>query len=90
MATNKALLGLLAGAAVGAAIGILFAPEKGSETRKKFLRKGEGYSRDFKNRFREWTDKGAEKLDEAREGVREVADKGKSKTDELKRDLKTT
>lgn len=32
---EKAILALLAGSAIGLAIGILFAPNKGSETRKK-------------------------------------------------------
>jgi gas vesicle protein len=41
MGTGKALLGVMAGIAAGAIIGILFAPDKGTYTRKKIVRKGE-------------------------------------------------
>jgi len=39
MSSGKALLGVLAGIAAGAVLGILFAPEKGSNTRKNISRK---------------------------------------------------
>lgn len=51
MKSGKVLLGILAGAAAGAMAGILFAPEKGSKTRKKIMRKGEGYVDDLKEKF---------------------------------------
>jgi len=39
MNTGKVLLGLIAGFAAGASLGIILAPAKGSETRKIFNRK---------------------------------------------------
>ena len=37
---SKILLGFIAGAAIGGALGILLAPDKGSETRRKIVEKG--------------------------------------------------
>lgn len=41
MDTRKALLGMVAGFAAGAILGLLMAPEKGSRTRRMIVRKGE-------------------------------------------------
>ncbi len=41
MNSGKAFLGVLVGITAGAALGILFAPEKGSNTRKKIVKKDE-------------------------------------------------
>lgn len=40
MKASRALLSIVAGAAVGAAIGILYAPDKGSNTRRKITSRG--------------------------------------------------
>jgi gas vesicle protein len=47
MKTSRALLGVLAGLAAGAAIGILFAPAKGERTRRNISRKGEEFMDDL-------------------------------------------
>ena len=40
MKTSNAVLGVVTGAAVGALIGVMFAPDKGSNTREKIYKKG--------------------------------------------------
>lgn len=63
MSSGKVLLGVLAGVAAGALLGILFAPEKGVVTRKKIVSKGEEYVDDLKEKFGEFVDKVAGKHD---------------------------
>ncbi len=48
---SKLLSVLLVGAAAGAALGMLFAPDKGCKTRKKIFRKGEQSAEDLQDRF---------------------------------------
>lgn len=53
MSKEKIIFGALAGIAVGALLGVLFAPDKGSVTRKKIFRKSDDYLDELKNRFEE-------------------------------------
>lgn len=50
---SKIILALLGGAAIGAALGILFAPEKGTDTRHKIADKAKEYGEKAKHKFSE-------------------------------------
>lgn len=63
----KVVGALLVGAAVGATLGVLFAPNKGSETRKKLLAKGEDLTDSIKDKFNEFTDRGRNDFGESKE-----------------------
>jgi len=56
MDKGKMLAGIAFGAAVGSAIGALYAPDKGSKTRKKLSEKGAAYAAELKERFNELVD----------------------------------
>lgn len=49
--TGKIIGAVLIGAVVGGALGILFAPAKGSKTRKKLLAKGEELKGAIKDKY---------------------------------------
>jgi len=51
MNASKVLMGVLGGVALGAVAGILFAPAKGTKTRKKIMKKGNNLKKDMKNKF---------------------------------------
>ena len=55
--TTKILAAFAAGALAGAALGILFAPDKGSETRKKIGEEGKKIADSMKNKFLAGKDK---------------------------------
>jgi gas vesicle protein len=56
MNSSKLLLGFLAGAAIGGALGILLAPDKGTETRRKLMEKGNDLSDTVKDKFGDMVD----------------------------------
>ena len=83
-ADSKVLLGLLAGAAIGAIAGILFAPDKGSETRKKIAKNTNEMGETLKSSFNDFVDSVKDKYRHAKHEVEEVAEKGASKFNKAK------
>jgi gas vesicle protein len=76
MSTTKILLGFLAGAVAGTAIGILFAPDKGSETRRKIVDESQDLADNLKGKFNNLVDGVKEKFSSVRSEAEDVAEKG--------------
>ena len=63
MESGRTALGILVGIGAGAILGVLFAPEKGSTTRRRILDKGQDYADELKNKFDSLYDDVADKYD---------------------------
>jgi len=78
MSARKVIYGTLTGLAVGAIAGMLFAPFKGSMTRKKVKDKGDDYLEELKSRFDEFLDSMSDNYESAKKNAVDPAEKGKS------------
>jgi gas vesicle protein len=85
MSSGKVLLGVLAGLAAGALLGVLFAPDKGTVTRKKIIKKSEDYAEGLKAKLDEFIDD----INKKGEEVKNEAEKVKSKAETIKKDVKS-
>lgn len=71
MSTGKVLLGVTAGVAAGALLGVLFAPAKGSETRKNISKKGEDLVDELKEKFNNLLEMMSGKFERAKDDMTE-------------------
>ena len=83
MSARKMLLGAMIAMAVGAVLGVLFAPDKGSTTRKKLTKQGSRYLGDLKNTANEYVDTLEETFESAKETAVGMTDKVKDAVDSL-------
>jgi len=63
METKKVIIGILGGIALGTIAGILFAPDKGSNTRKKIIKKSTKAQKDLKGKLDNISNNLSEKYD---------------------------
>lgn len=75
---NKIMTALAAGVAIGGVLGILFAPDKGENTRKKIA----DNSKKFTDTIRDKVNEGKDKLSGIRNNVRERVDSIRDTMDE--------
>lgn len=83
MSTGKVLLGLLAGVAIGATLGILFAPDKGTKTRSLIAKKSDDYAEELEQQLSKILESISSKIETVKEDMIQKTANGKTKADEL-------
>ena len=84
MASTKSFLSLLAGLAAGAAIGLLYAPDKGWKTRARVKKAAANGFEDLKENIGDLGAKVEEKTGEAKETIKNLRDTLREKGAEIK------
>jgi gas vesicle protein len=88
MKAQTVIIGALAGLAAGALIGVLFAPDKGSEVRGKISKKSGEYLDSVKKGFNSIIDGFTERFSEAKDEVADVTRKNSQR--DLKKEMQTS
>lgn len=70
MKTSHVFLGIMGAATAGAILGVLFAPEKGSETRKKIAKKGKDYRNEFNDKLSKIANTASSSVENLRDEIR--------------------
>lgn len=78
---KKVLTGLIAGLATGSILGVLFAPGKGSSTRKKISKKSDDYLNGISNTFDDYIGGISKKFESIKDEAINKTDNGKEKVE---------
>ena len=90
MISGKVVAGLLAGVAAGALIGVLFAPDKGTDSRHKIAQKGEDYLDSVKKKFNSLLDSISGKYNGGRVDVTDSNNSRNNNSGETKREMQAS
>jgi gas vesicle protein len=88
MSNSKILVGFLAGAAVGSVLGILFAPDKGVETRRKIADSSTDVTDSLKQKFNDFVDGIKDSYQGVKDDAEDFAEEGQSKLNTFKNEAK--
>ena len=88
MKKGNVVLGLLAGLAAGAVLGILFAPEKGARTRRRIMEKSEDLADELKDKFDDLLENINEQYETVKVKAEALINCEKTKLDELEKKAK--
>ena len=74
---GKVLGALILGAAIGGVLGVLFAPDKGTDTRNKLMGKADDLSHSLKKKFNDLIEESQHELEMANNKAKDFAEKSK-------------
>jgi gas vesicle protein len=77
--SGKVIGAILIGAAIGGALGILFAPDKGSQTRKKIIGKSDDLTDAIKEKFNDFLEEIKEEVEAVKEKASAFIENGTDK-----------
>ena len=87
MKNSDVVVGILGGLAVGGILGVLFAPDKGSNTRRKIAEKGTDLKDNLKGNFNDFVVSIEDQYSNFTSNAEDVIEEGKSKLERMSNDI---
>ncbi len=87
MNAGKFILSIAVGVAAGAVLGVLLAPDKGSETRRKISEKSNEYADELKDKFNDFIENMIDKFDTVKTSAENLTKKGKQKVEQMENEV---